>query len=102
MQLEIFLYGICLHLLHLPHLLFIPTRCVGLLLVGEEGESGREGIKDAKEQIYYCSAAMKRDLDERRKKVETRAPSRGRGRASEQGAKLLFAGRGSGEEILMR
>ena len=24
-QLEIFLYGICLHLLHLPHLLFIPT-----------------------------------------------------------------------------
>ena len=41
--------------------------------MGEEGESGREGIKDAKEQIYYCSAAMKRDLDERRKKVETRA-----------------------------
>ena len=36
--------------------------------MGEEGESGREGIKDAKEQIYYCSAAMKRDLDERRKK----------------------------------
>ena len=25
MQLEIFLYGICLHLLDLPHLLFIPT-----------------------------------------------------------------------------
>ena len=49
--------------------------------MGEEGESGREGIKDAKEQIYYCSAAMKRDLDERRKKVETRARSRRRGRA---------------------
>ena len=71
--------------------------------MGGEGESGREGIKDAKEQIYYCSAAMKRDLDERRKKVETRARSwRGRGRASEQGAALLFAGRGSGGEILMR
>ena len=53
--------------------------------MGEEGERGREGIKDAKEQIYYCSAAMKRDLDERRKKVETRARSRGRGRASELG-----------------
>ena len=51
--------------------------------MGEEGERGREGIKDAKEQIYYCSAAMKRDLDERREKVETRARSRGRGRASE-------------------
>ena len=60
------------------------------------GESGREGIKDAKEQIYYCSAAMKRDLDERRKKVETRARLRGRGR----GTALLFAGRGG--EILMR
>ena len=70
--------------------------------MGEEGESGREGIKDAKEQIYYCSAAMKRDLDERRKKVETRARSRGRGRASERGAALLFAGHGSGEGILMR
>ena len=51
--------------------------------MGEEGESEREGIKDAKEQIYYCSAAMKRDLDERRKKSRhVRDRGGGDGRAS--------------------
>ena len=68
--------------------------------MGEEEERGREGIKDAKEQIYYCSAAMKRDLDEGRKKVETRARSRGTEGTSEEGEALLFAGHGG--EILMR
>ena len=47
-QLEIFLYGICLHLLHLPHLLFIPTlylternRAKGAPMDGQTTDDGR-------------------------------------------------------------
>ena len=48
-QLEIFLYGICLHLLHLPHLLFIPTRW-GQLASLKSVKGGEGGLnKDIKD-----------------------------------------------------
>ena len=48
----------------------------------ESEEESEEEEEDAKEQIYYCSAAMKRDLGEGRKKARHVRDARRGGRES--------------------